>query len=74
MERAHEVGEAGVGPFRGVLACACSFVRKSLCAVRVLSGARVRGCGKIFFKKSRRAAEGSASAAARKSTYKPGSS
>ena len=41
MERAREVGEAGVGPFRGVLACARSFVRKSLCAVRVLRGARV---------------------------------
>ena len=40
MDRAREVGEAGVGPFRGVLACACSFVWKSLCAVRVLNGAR----------------------------------
>ena len=80
-ERAREVGEAGVGPFRGVLACACSFVRKYLCALRVLSGARAcarmgareRSRGKRY-KKSMRAAKGSASAAARKSTYKPGSS
>ena len=58
------------------------FPEISTCAVRVLSGARVRAHGRaraqsrkeINKSKSRRAAKGSASAAARKSTYKPGSS
>ena len=60
----------------------CVFVRPEIsvrgaraewCA-RVRADGRARAQSRKEIKKNRRAAEGSASAAARKSTYKPGSS